>query len=91
MSVRLAGLPWFSEGDYGEARAVMADGASLPASYETWLRGAETAERDLREQGRHPVRVAVVPASFLRWCSKRRVGPDGRARQEYARYVLAET
>ena len=49
MSVRLAGLPWFSEEDYDEARAVMADGANLPASYETWLRGAETAEHDLRE------------------------------------------
>ena len=68
----------------------MADSAVLPARYLSWLKGAETAERDLREQGHHPVRVAVVPYGFVQWCSKRGCAPDASARREFAREVVAE-
>lgn len=90
MPVRLAGCPWFSEAEYQEVRAMMADGARLPENYDAWLRGAETAERDLREQGLHPVRVAVVPADFLEWCEKRQQKPDAMSRRTYAGSVLTE-
>lgn len=90
MAGRLAGLPWFSEDDYAEARRVMADSSILPMCYQSWLQGAETAERDLREQGYHPVRVVVIPFGFLQWCRQRGFKPDALARREFARDVLAE-
>lgn len=90
MAGRLAGFPWFSEDDYAEARRVMADSETLPMRYQSWLQWAETAERDLREQGHHPVRVAVVPSGFLQWCKQHGCKPDASARREFAHEMLAE-
>jgi hypothetical protein len=91
MSPGIAGLPWFSEDDYAQMRRIMADDSSLPEDYGLWLRGAETAERDLREQGHHPIRIAIVPDDFAEWCRRRGLRPDAAARREFARYVLAES
>jgi hypothetical protein len=91
MSPGIAGLPWFSEDDFARARSLLADAASLPETYDAWLRGAETAERDLREQGHHPIRVAIVPDDFAEWCRKRGLATNATARREFARYVLAES
>lgn len=84
-------MPWFSEADYGEARRIMADTSGLPVSFDAWLLGAETEERDLREQGHHPIRIVIVPADFAQWCRKRRLPLDAGARRQFARYVLAES
>ena len=89
--LHIAGIPWFSEVEYAEARRLMADAATLSENYHTWLRGAETAERDLREQGHHPIRIVIVPADFAEWCSKRRLPLDSGARRQFVRYVLAES
>jgi hypothetical protein len=91
MSHGLSGLPWFSEDDYPRARHIMADASYLPENYRQWLRGAETAERDLREQGEHPIRIAIVPDEFTRWCTRRGLRLDAAARREFTRYVLAES
>lgn len=90
MAPGLAGLPWFNEEDYSKAREVMSDSSRLPATYLAWLRGAETAERDLREQGHHPIRVGIIPEDFLQWCRKRQLPPDEAARRQFVRYVLEE-
>ena len=106
MVVEITGLAWFSEDDYAQARELMSDEAELPEDYSRWLRGAETTERDLRdrlgvfafederdlrEQGLHPIRVAIVPEDFVRWCRKRGIAMDARARREFARFVLTES
>ena len=88
----ISGIAWFSMNDYAEARRMMADAHhGLPESYQKWLRGAETAERDLREQGYHPIRIVIVPADFAEWCGKRQLRLDATARRQFVRYVLAET
>ena len=86
----ITGIAWFSADDYAEARRIMADASGRPERYQTWLRGAETAERDLREQGHHPIRIVIVPSEFSEWCSKRRLPLDAVARRQFVRYVLAE-
>jgi len=91
MSPGISGLPWFSEDDYQQVRSIMADASSLPEDYKLWLHGAETAERDLREQGHHPIRIAIVGDDFVEWCSKRSLRLDADARREFARFVLAES
>lgn len=91
MVVEITGLAWFSEDDYAQARELMSDEGDLPEDYSRWLRGAETTERDLREQGLHPIRVAIVPEDFVRWCRKRGIAMDARARREFARFVLTES
>ena len=91
MVVEITGLAWFSEDDYAQARELMSDEAELPEDYSRWLRGAETTERDLREQGLHPIRVAIVPEDFVRWCRTRGIAMDARARREFARFVLTES
>jgi hypothetical protein len=91
MSPGISGLPWFSEDDYQQVRSIMTDASSLPEDYTLWLRGAETAERDLREQGHHPIRVAIVGDDFAEWCRKRGLRLDADARREFARFVLAES
>lgn len=90
-SLGIAGIPWFSEDDYAEARRIMADASYLPMNFQAWLRGAETAERDFREQGHHPIRIVIVPSDFAQWCRKRRLPLDATARRQFARYVLAES
>lgn len=87
----ITGVAWFSEDDYAEARRIMVDATGLPETYQAWLRGAETAERDLREQGHHPIRIVIIPVDFAEWCGKRHLPLDAAARRQFVRYVLAES
>jgi hypothetical protein len=88
-SLPIAGIPWVSEEDYAQVKAIMADAALFPQSYRAWLRGAETTERDWREQGLHPVRIVIVPADFAGWCARRKLRMDAVARRQFVRYLLA--
>ncbi len=90
-SLGIAGVAWFSEENYPAARNIMSDSAQLPERFEAWLHGAQTAERDLREQGLHPIRVVIVPSEFEDWCRKRKLDPDSSARRAFARFVLSES
>lgn len=87
----ITGIPWFSASDYDKARQAMADVPGLPESHAMWLHGAETAERDMREQGRHPIRVVIVLEQFVAWCAERDLTLDSAARREYVRHVLSQT
>lgn len=66
----------------------MIDGALLPERYDRWRFAAETEERELREEGMHPVRVVIVPGKFAAWCSERMTHLTAAARRQYAQQAM---
>ncbi len=81
-------IPWYTEEDYALTRAVMNDGGQLPTRYDKWRFAAETEERELREDGFHPVRVVVVPGKFVAWCSERMTHLNAVARRQYVQSIV---
>ena len=81
---QLIGIPWYRPERYNDARARMADAASLPESYNLWLERAEKREQETRTAGATPERVYVDDERFIAFCAEREIIRDGKARSRYA-------
>jgi hypothetical protein len=81
----LQAIPWFAEDEYDRARSLMTDVGHLPTDYKTWRRSAEAEEHRLRSGNMNPVRIVIVPANFVAWCSERGIALDAESRSRYAR------
>ena len=62
----------------------MADGQSLPNTFDKWQSRAEAKERQLRAQGYIVVRAALYSEDFVAWCAQRGLDVDAHARMEFA-------
>ncbi len=86
---RRVGLPWYSLENYAALRTSLADGAKLPALYDTWRIATEQMEREVQRSGVEVVRVVIEPSAFASWCARGGSPSDGAARARYAAEVLA--
>ncbi|HXT17672.1 MAG TPA: hypothetical protein VN706_18680 [Gemmatimonadaceae bacterium] len=91
MRHRTVGIPWYRRQTYHTARAVFADRAALPASYDEWLRVAVEDERRVTQSGQVPVRAYIDPTELKSWCTSRGLPLDSRARREFAAKLAQET
>lgn len=78
------GIPWYRRDDYARVLEIMADGQSLPRSYDDWEQRAEYAERMVREEGGFAIRVPLDAEKFRTWCMLRGLHVDSAARTEFA-------
>lgn len=86
---RRVGLPWYTPETYETLRASLADGAKLPALYDTWRIATEQMEREVRRSGVEVVRVPIEPDAFASWCARDGSARDAAARARYAAEILA--
>ena len=84
MNKHLAGIPWYSEEDYGEVIELMRDGHLFPSTYGEWQALTERMEERLRLEGKTPVRVRLSPLTFKAWCDARGLNIDAHARKHFA-------
>jgi hypothetical protein len=83
------GMAWYEEKDYPKLRLLFTDGADrdkFPEFYDEWLANAEEAQQQESARGLEVVRVVIEPAAFAAWCKLRKISPDAKARQTYARH-----
>ncbi len=78
------GLAWYKREDYGRILKIMEDADTLPATYDRWLKAAETGERELTSKGHVVVRAIIDPDEFVAWCAGHDLKVDSKARQAFA-------
>ena len=77
-------LPWYARRDYPALLKLFSDPDKLPATYDAWLKRAESTERQLQKAGMAVARVWIRPRSFAAWCKQRNASPDQAARMTFA-------
>jgi hypothetical protein len=77
-------LPWYRRGEYAALLRLFSDPDKLPATYDAWLKRAESTERQLQTAGMAVARVWIRPRSFATWCKQGNVSPDQAARLTFA-------
>src|ERR1700722_4016533 len=77
-------LPWNRRGDYATPLRLFSAPDKLPATYDAWLKRAESTERQLQKAGMAVARVWIRPRSFATWCKQGNVSPDQAARLTFA-------
>lgn len=82
-SVRAVGIAWYSRQRYRRILEIMDDAEKLPATYDQWLKGAETGERQLKRSGHIVIRAMIDPEEFVSWCRTRGLKPDAQARMQW--------
>lgn len=77
-------LAWYSETDYDDILAIMADREDLPNTYQEWLDKSLAVEKKLFEEGYPVTRILIQPKHFPSWCRIRGLKPNAKARAEFA-------
>ena len=85
--VRAVGIGWYYRQDYRRILEIMEDADKLPATYDQWLKSAETGERELKRAGHIVVRAVIEPEEFLAWCRARGLNVDAKARMQWGSEV----
>jgi len=85
------GVGWYIREDYPRILEVMTDAGKLPRTYEEWLEGVESGERNLKMQGRMVIRVIIRADDFVAWCSARGLECNGEARKRFGNEAVLAT
>lgn len=78
-------LPWYRRDDYAALLRLFSDPDKVPATYDAWLKRAESTERQLQKAGMSVARVWIRPRPFAAWCKQRNARPDQAARLSFAK------
>ena len=81
----VAGVGWYSSGQWQQLREVAADPERLEKTYQEWLVVADQACQKMEASGIAIVKVPVDVQGLIDWCRERNLPIDGKAR---ARYVV---
>lgn len=84
------GYPWFAAEDYAALRALMVDGATMPATFAEWEQVLIGMEQATIASGSKVVRVPIRPMDFAVWCGSNQMDPDAKARNAYAAAVAQQ-
>jgi hypothetical protein len=79
----VVGVAWYSEDQWGAARASATDAERFESSYSEWLEMAEDALRNLQLAGVTPVKVFVKAPELAAWCLAHGKPNDAGARAQF--------
>ena len=82
-TVKAVGIPWYYRQEYRRILDIMEDADKLPATYDRWIKSAETVERDLKSKGHIVVRAIINPDEFAAWCRSRGLNINANARMQW--------
>lgn len=83
-------MTWFQPEEWQKLKETVDDPTMLDDSYEDWKKGAEQAIRDFRENGQTVQKVSLKIDKLLAWCNTQDLKPDGKARSQYAAYLVQQ-
>jgi hypothetical protein len=84
-------IPFFTEAQWTDARAVMEDGATFHDSYTEFVHRVQQAEMQLRREGKATIRVYIEPRMFADWCRANGCKVNAESRSHFAAWKAAQT
>ncbi|NQV70188.1 MAG: hypothetical protein HQ498_09195 [Pseudohongiella sp.] len=84
------GMCWYQREQWELLKESAADPERLDDSYEEWKTGANGAIQDLEKQGIYPKKVSVRVSELIEWCNEKGYELNGKARSEFATYLLSK-
>lgn len=78
------GIAWYKRADYQRIREIMADGETLPVTFDRWQSQAERLETRIQRSGKAVFRAYIDPEKFVAWCASRGLDVDAKARMEFS-------
>lgn len=84
----VAGVGWYSSGQWQQLREVAADPERLEKTYEEWLVVADQACQKMEASGVAIVKVPVEVQRLIDWCRERNLPIDGKAHAQYVVEVM---
>ena len=84
------GLCWYQREQWELLKECAVDPERLDDSYEEWKSGANGAIQDLQKRGIYPRKVSVRVSELIEWCNELGYELNGKARSEYATYLLSK-
>ena len=86
----MIGVAWFDPAQWQRLRLVVADPSEIEDTFAEWERNAMGAVHTLERQGQEVARVHVDLEALVAWCKGRGVPVNGKARAEYAAFLLQQ-
>lgn len=86
-SIEIA-FSWFDEEQWNLLKALHPEG--LDDTYEIWRKNANNAFTELESNGHTVRKIAINVFKLKSWCNENGKKPNGKARAEYASYLLAK-
>jgi len=82
--IKVVGMAWYKEEDYGTLRDLFEDGDKLPLTYAQWLQKAQSGFDELTASGHLVVKAYIDPESFGDWCHRAGYGVNAEGRKHFA-------
>ena len=79
---------WFDEEQWKLLKELDPEG--LDDTYEEWRNNASKAFSDFQRNGQRIRKIAIDSIKFKNWCEENNLETNGKARAEYASYLLSE-
>jgi hypothetical protein len=84
------GVAWYRPGQWERLLEISDDRDELVATYEEWVKDAESTLQEMRKAGIYPEKVEIDVKDLLRWCNEHDRPVDGSARVEYTTEKLVQ-
>jgi len=82
------GVPWYSEMQWLEMKALCTDQENFYETYGEWRREADKAIVEISNRGLHVKRLFIYVETFKGWCSYHRLQANKNARKKFINYLL---
>jgi hypothetical protein len=84
MNIQITGMVWYKRENYERIRSMFDDGNNLHATYDEWLKAAETGRRSIESKGIKVVFAYIDPDEFIIWCERNGMKLNAEARNRFA-------
>ena len=84
----IIGVAWFDREQWTRLTQVVPDRSALDDTFEQWERSARNALARMRADGLRAEAVPINVEQLLAWCMLQGLKPDGKARANYAAYLI---
>jgi phage-related minor tail protein len=84
------GVCWYKEEQWERLKEIVADPENIEDTYMQWKVDAEKTINELRNNGANVKKVSVDTEKMLLWANENNRPINGKARSEYAAYLLRQ-
>jgi hypothetical protein len=79
----VVGIAWYSPSQWKRLREVAADPEELEQTHREWMESCKRTMAELANRGLNLVKVPVDVSELQKWCQRKNLIVDGRARAQY--------
>jgi len=88
--LRAVGAFWIDEADYPALLTMFDDGATMPPTWQEWLKMAVEMKSGLEAYGHPVMKVRIDPVTFPAWCAAHGTTPGRQGRKLFVAEAVKE-